>query len=73
MSVPITRAQLIQGILDLMDGQSNDPEVDPAEARQQFAEGLGNLIADFTVGRETIVTGTSASGGPVTGTGIIQE
>lgn len=71
--MPITRQQLKQGIKDIMDEHSDNPDITPAQARNAFANALGDLIADFSVGRQTIVTGTSATGGAVTGTGVIQE
>lgn len=66
-----TTAQLANAIKNAMDGVS-DVEIDPATARQQYANAVAQAITGFVVGRTTTVTGTSASGGPVTGTGIIQ-
>ncbi|RWX03358.1 hypothetical protein [Flavobacterium cerinum] len=68
-----SRATTEQKILTLINGQSDDPNVDPATARQEFAKDMAKIVHDAIVGRQTVVTGTSASGGPVTGTGIIQE
>jgi len=50
----------------------SDVVVNPAQAREQLAKELADAIELYVVGRETVVTGTSVSGGPVTGTGIIQ-
>lgn len=56
-----------------MELHSDDPDVDINVARQHLADEIAEGVAQFTIGRETTVTGTSATGGPVTGTGIIQE
>lgn len=67
----ITKQQLKERIQQAFDMFSN-VEVEPANAREQQAQKIADAIELYVVGRETIVTGTSASGGPVTGTGIIQ-
>lgn len=67
----ITELQLKQLIKEALD-QESDVQVNPAEARERMAGRLANAFALFVIGRTTIVTGTSVSGGPVTGTGIIQ-
>lgn len=51
---------------------TSDVVVNPAQARQKLAKELADAIELYVVGRETVVTGTSVSGGPVTGSGIIQ-
>ena len=58
-------------IAQAMEANSGDAELDPIQARQQFASALAEAVHDFVVGRTTIVTGTSATGGAVTGEGII--
>ena len=66
-----TKTQLKAAILDAMDLNS-ERELDPAEARDAFAQRLADAIEAYVVTRTTTVTGTSATGGAVTGTGIIQ-
>lgn len=61
-------AELIEQAFDMF----SDVEVDPDYARQKQAEMIAAAVAQFVIGRETVVTGTSVSGGAVTGTGIIQ-
>ncbi len=68
----ITEAQLSAKIKAVLDLKSGDPEVNIEEARQSLADELAQAIAQFVQARTTIVTGTSATGGAVTGTGIIQ-
>lgn len=70
--MPISQAQLAAKIKAAMEFHSDNPEVNIPEARQHFANQLAEAIVQFTVGRETLVTGTSATGGSVTGTGIIK-
>ena len=74
-----TVIQLKQKIKDAMDNVSNDANIDPAQAREQMAEGIANAIKDFVIGRQTNVnvnvttTGTAtAQTGTGTGTGVIQ-
>lgn len=52
--------------------EASDVTIEPSVAREQIAQKLANAIEAYIVGRATIVTGTSATGGPVTGTGVIQ-
>lgn len=66
-----TLAQLIDKI-ELAYNNQSDVVVDPATARRLIAEEIGTAVALHLIGRETIVTGTSATGGAVTGTGIVQ-
>lgn len=61
-------ADLIEAALDTY----SDVVVDPALARKKQAEMIAAAVAQFVIGRETVVTGMSVSGGAVTGTGIIQ-
>ncbi|SHH75240.1 hypothetical protein [Flavobacterium johnsoniae] len=68
----ITKAQLAQKIKEAFDADS-DVQVNPSEARKRQADKIADAISLFVIGRETIVTGTSATGGAVTGTGIIKE
>lgn len=67
----INQVQLKQLIKQALDAES-DVNVNPAEARERMADSLAQAIALFVIGRQTIVTGTSATGGPITGVGIIQ-
>ncbi|PKP26195.1 MAG: hypothetical protein CVU03_05010 [Bacteroidetes bacterium HGW-Bacteroidetes-2] len=67
----IDQAQLALLIKQALDNVSQ-VEIDPAVARQQQANAIAAAVAQFVIGRQTLVTGTSASGGPVTGTGVIQ-
>ncbi len=60
----ITEVQLANGLEALYDQWSNDVNVDPAEARKQFAIGQANLIAQFVQGRNT--AGNSSDGATVT-------
>lgn len=68
----ITKTQLATTIKNALDRHS-DKEVDPAQARKEMADDLADAFAAYVVGRTVTVTGSSATGGPVTGTGIIQE
>lgn len=67
----IDTGTLEQRILSILDANSQK-ELDPAQARKRFAKELAGAISDFVITRKTTVTGTSASGGAVTGTGTIQ-
>ncbi|MCG8889391.1 hypothetical protein G1K95_13675, partial [Tenacibaculum finnmarkense] len=44
----------------------------PEVARKEMALKEAKAINDFVIGRTTTVTGASATGGPVTGTGVIK-
>jgi len=67
----IDETQLKELIKQAFDSVS-DTDIEPSQAREHIAEQIAQAIKLFVVGRETIVTGTSASGGPVSGTGVIQ-
>jgi hypothetical protein len=67
----ITKAQLANLIKEAFDFDS-DKEVSPAEARQRQADKIADAVSQFVIGRTTTVTGTSATGGVVTGTGTIK-
>lgn len=67
----ITKAQLANLIKEAFDFDS-DKEVSPAEARQRQADKIADAVSQFVIGRTTTVTGTSATGGAVTGTGVIK-
>ena len=68
----ITKAQL-SARLQAIRNQFNDTVgVDIIDARKKIADEEADAINDFVIGRLTTVTGTSASGGAVTGTGTIQ-
>lgn len=62
---------LEQRILNILEDNSQN-ELDPAQARRQFAKKLAEAIEAYVITRKTKVTGTSVSGGAVTGTGIIE-
>lgn len=68
----ITQAQLAAKIKAAFDFDSDKVGVSPAEARQRQANEIAEAVAQFVIGRETQVTGTSATGGAVTGTGVIK-
>lgn len=70
--MPITEAQLAAKFLAAMNFHSDNPDVDINEARQHLANELAAGVKEFTVGRETTVIGTSATGGSVNGTGTIK-
>jgi len=63
-----TLTNLLQQAFD----KTSDVVVDPAEARKQLAVDIANAVEAYVIGRETMVTGTSVSGGAVTGKGVIQ-
>lgn len=67
----ITQAQLAKQIEAAYDDVSNNSEVDPEEARKQVAKKIAAAVAQFVIGRQTQVTGTSVSGGAVTAVGTI--
>lgn len=75
--MPITKEELAQGFQDIRNQFNDDPEINIEDARRIIAEEEAQLISDFVIGRQTNVsiTGTSATGGAVTGsgTGTIQE
>lgn len=67
----IDETTLANLILQAFDAYS-DVAVDPQTARQKQAEMIASAVAQFVIGRQTVVTGTSVSGGAVTGSGVIQ-
>jgi hypothetical protein len=68
----ISKEALAKGLETIRNQFSDNAEIDIKEARKLIAEQEAQLIHDFVIGRQTNVTGSSVSGGPVTGTGIIQ-
>lgn len=68
--MPLDTPSLIKDLLSLVEEES-DKDVDPKEARERQAERLARAIHVFVNTGEvnTVVTGTSATGGAVTGTG----
>ena len=68
--MPITETQLAEQIEAAFDAEA-DQVVNPAEARKRVAQKIAAAVAQFTVGRTTTVTGTSDTGGAITGTGTI--
>lgn len=71
--MPLTRANTIAIIKQVMDGQSDDPNIKPGQARIAQAEGFGNAIFDAMIGRTVTVNGVTSDGASFTGTGIIIE
>jgi len=71
--MPITKAQYSQGLQDIRNQFNDKVDIDILEARKKIADEEAQLLHDFVVGRKTTVTGTSASGGAVTGTGTILQ
>jgi len=66
----LDKNELAQNLQAAFDAES-DVQVDPAAARQRQAQKIADAIhAYITAGVvQTTVTGSSATGGPVTGTG----
>lgn len=73
MPAVIQTEQELADRIEQVFNDTSDVAIDPAEGRRLQAEGIAKAIVDFTVGRETIVSGTSQTGGAVTGQGIIQQ
>ncbi|CAA0144719.1 conserved hypothetical protein [Tenacibaculum maritimum] len=70
--MPITKTQLADKLFQIRQEYSNRPDLNPETARREMADKEAQAINDFVIGRLTTVTGTSATGGAVTGTGTIQ-
>lgn len=70
--MPLTKQQLADKLFEIREEYSNDSSVNPETARRQMADKEAQAINDFIIDRVTEVTGTSASGGAVTGTGKIK-
>lgn len=68
--MPITKAILKQRIKTAYDAES-DVEVLPEEARDRVAQEIADAVEAYVVGRQTQVTGTTADGVALTGTGTI--
>lgn len=68
--MPLTETQLADQIEAAFDAEA-DQVVNPEQARKRVAQKIAAAVAQFTVGRTTTVTGTSATGGAITGTGTI--
>lgn len=68
--MPLNKDLLANDILNLFDDES-DIDVDPKAARKRQAERLADAIYRFVQLGDvnTVVTGTSVSGGAVTATG----
>lgn len=64
--------QALKDLIKTALDEASDVSIDPSVAREQVAQKLANAIEAYVVSRTTVVTGTSATGGPVTGTGVIQ-
>jgi hypothetical protein len=67
----ITKAQLSAGLQAIRNQFNDQVDIDIEAARVAIADQEAQLISDFVVGRTTnvTITGTSATGGAVTGTG----
>lgn len=70
--MPITKEQLSARLQAIRNQFSDDPNINIVDARRIIADEEADAINDFVIGRTTTVTGTSATGGAVTGTGTIQ-
>lgn len=68
----ITKAELSQRLQDIRNQFNDNPDINIIDARKIIADEEADAINDFVIGRTTSVTGTSATGGAVTGTGTIQ-
>ena len=68
----ITKAQLSQRLQDIRNQYNDKTDISIEAARIAIADAEAQAISDFVIGRTTAVTGTSATGGAVTGTGTIQ-
>ncbi|WP_233901099.1 hypothetical protein [Tenacibaculum piscium] len=70
--MPSTQKQLADKLFEIREEYSNNPTIKPEVARKEMALKEAKAINDFVIGRTTTVTGASATGGPITGTGIIK-
>lgn len=70
--MPLTKKQLANKLFAIRQEYSNKQNIDPETARREMALKEAQAINDFVIGRTTNVTGTSVSGGAVTGTGTIK-
>lgn len=69
----ISETQLAAKFKAALDRDSNNAEVDIEAARQRLADDLAEGVAQFVVGRETVVTGVGYAGTAITnGKGIIK-
>lgn len=68
----ITKAQLSQRLQDIRNQFNDNSDINIIDARKIIADEEADAINDFVIGRTTTVTGTSVTGGAVTGTGTIQ-
>lgn len=68
-----TQEELAQELFQIKQEFSNKPDLDPEACRREMAEKEAEAFANFVIGRTTTVSGSSVSGGAVTGTGTIQE
>lgn len=68
----ITKEQLSQRLQDIRNQFNDNPAINILDARKMISDQEADAINDFIVGRTTTVSGTSATGGAVTGTGTIQ-
>ena len=68
-----TRNQTSAKFRQAMDSQSNNPEVDPAEARASEAEAFANAVFDAMIGRKVTVQGVTSDGATFSVQGTIIE
>ncbi len=64
----ITKQQLAALIKQAMDDDSDNPDVTPAQARQNQADKLANAIEQYVIGRLVTVTGVTPGSGTAPGT-----
>lgn len=62
-------AELLEEAYDI----EADKKISPEQARKRIAKKQAEAFASFVIGRKTNVVGTSATGGPVKGSGTIIE
>lgn len=64
----ITKAELAALIKKAFDDDSDNPDVTPAQARQNQADKLANAIEQYVIGRLVTVTGVTPGSGTAPGT-----
>ncbi|MBB4117858.1 hypothetical protein GGR32_000130 [Mesonia hippocampi] len=64
--MPFTQQQLQDAIEEAYDAESNNPNINPEQARKRIAQKLASAISSFVIGRQT--TGVSSDGASVTTT-----
>jgi len=64
----ITEAELSTLIKSALDRDSNDPDANPNQARQNLANDLASAIRQYVEGRSVSVLGVQSGGGTASGT-----